>query len=201
MNRAIGDRGLDKTNDNFRITRNDYALQKFQKLTPSGPTLDTPPLVNSITHTALLRDKMVWTSFPLKERMASTTLGLITCKSKQTFVDQITTAKPAPNLKELSDAKNRVFKITINETSQLELDPNLMHPYVKVHIVDLASGNYVQKSGQKSVVTLEENITIVDNKMNCTRKEIDYIPPFATNCCDLRIAGNARARWNYSKSV
>lgn len=198
LSRTVGDRGFDKTNDNFRYTRNDYALQKFQKLHPSGNVLETPPLNNSIVHTALLRDKMVWTSFPLKERMASTTMGLLTCKSKQTFVDSITTAKPAPNQKELSEAKNKVFKITINETSQLELDPNLMHPFVKMHIVDLQSGNYVQKSGQKSVVTLDEKITLIDNKMNCTQKDLDYIPPFATNCCDLRIAGNARARWNYS---
>jgi hypothetical protein len=40
-----------------------------------------------------------------------------------------------------------IAQLKIQETSQLETDPNVIHPCVKVHIVDLLTGTYLQKQG------------------------------------------------------
>ena len=38
--------------------------------------------------------------------------------------------------------------------SNLELDPNVVHPFVRVHIVDLKTGTYIKKSRKdRNVVT------------------------------------------------
>ena len=34
----------------------------------------------------------------------------------------------------------------IGHTSNLELDPNLVHPFVKVHFVDKETGSYIDKT-------------------------------------------------------
>jgi len=98
---------------------------------------------------------------------------------------------------EIDKLKNQIVRINIMETSQLELDRHVIHPFVKVHIVDIHTGKYVAKSEAKCVVGLHETLTTVANKA-FTESGIDFIPPFATNCCDLRTEGIARARWNYS---
>lgn len=41
--------------------------------------------------------------------------------------------------------EDRFLKVNIQRSSNLDLDPKLMHPHVKVHIVRLADGQYIKK--------------------------------------------------------
>ena len=38
-------------------------------------------------------------------------------------------------------------------------------------------------------------MTFVTEAKACEEHDIEFIPPFATNNCDLRVSGNTRARW------
>ena len=40
--------------------------------------------------------------------------------------------------------KDRILKLKIIESSRLQLDPNVMHPFVKIHIVDKNTGCYLK---------------------------------------------------------
>ena len=38
------------------------------------------------------------------------------------------------------------LKIKINETGSLILDPNMLHPFVRIHIIDMDTYKYLAKS-------------------------------------------------------
>lgn len=87
----------------------------------------------------------------------------------------------------------------IIDSSNLELDPNVMHPFVKVHIIDMITGNYIEKSSTKPAMSYYETITtFVKTEKKFTLNSCDIIIPFATKCYDLRESGNSRAIWNES---
>jgi hypothetical protein len=83
---------------------------------------------------------MVKTGFTLKERIVNSSIGLFTCKSTKSYVDQINTPKQGTNLNEINETRNKCFKVTVLETSQLEMDPDVIHPFVRIHVVDFMSG-------------------------------------------------------------
>ena len=42
---------------------------------------------------------------------------------------------------------NKIVKLDIIETSRLELDPNVMHPFVKAHVINKDNGAYLKRDG------------------------------------------------------
>ena len=53
----------------------------------------------------------------------------------------------------------------IVETSNLELDNNLIHPFVRVHIVNMQNGCYLKKKDiSKQAVYMIETITVNNMK-------------------------------------
>lgn len=87
--------------------------------------------------------------------------------------------------------------INVIDSSNLELDPNVMHPFIKVHIVDMVNGNYITKSTKRPAVTYHETITTFKkNEKSFEVNACDILIPFATKCFDLRESGNSRAIWN-----
>jgi len=118
-----------------------------------------------------------------------------------TYVDHLKNAPHFPIREDISRLAGQILKITVAETSQLELDPNIMHPFVKMHFVNMNTGQYITKRMIKPVLNLEEKITRVDAGQNHMTEEATFIPPFATNCCDLRVGGNARAKFNESMHI
>lgn len=149
-------------------------------------------------HATYLKDNFVWSSFPLGERAGLGMKNFALCRNQTTFVDYIDLSKPTVVQSEIDKLRDQAVRINILETSQLELDRYVIHPFVKMHIVDIHTGRYVSKSGTKCVVGLNEAMTVTTGHKNFAESGIDFIPPFATNCCDLRLEGIARARWNYS---
>ena len=57
------------------------------------------------------------------------------------------------------------MKMDIVETSNLELDNNLIHPFVRVHIVNMQNGCYLKKKDiSKQAVYMIETITVNNMK-------------------------------------
>ena len=51
--------------------------------------------------------------------------------------------------------------LKILETSNLELNPSVVHPFVKIHMVDLYTGKYLEKDNvNKDVVFHHEKIIL-----------------------------------------
>lgn len=46
---------------------------------------------------------------------------------------------------ELRELNQKIVELKIDQTSNLELNLNLTHPYIKIHIVDMLTGNYLPK--------------------------------------------------------
>ena len=92
------------------------------------------------------------------------------------------------------------MRLKILNTSTLELDTNIMHPFVRIHFVEMTTGKYIKKThfDSSSVYNYESNCVnaMVDNVRERKSCELEIVPPFATNCCDMRYTSNSRAVWN-----
>ena len=189
------------TNRNLIANQNSSGkpLTTFKPLPNVLQSSPTPGAGYNTTHSSFIKDGIIWTSFSLSDRLNVSTKNLITCKPRFTYVDQLKTSPHFPTKEEISKLQGHILKLTIQETSQLELDPNIMHPFVKMHFVNMNSGQYLQKHILKPIMSPEERITRIDGAQNYSTEDMNFIPPFATKCCDLRTAGNARAKWNESK--
>ncbi|KAL4450258.1 hypothetical protein ABPG74_008964 [Tetrahymena malaccensis] len=152
-----------------------------------------------IDHTGYLQDKIYTTCYPIGAKISQTFKSIF--RKGDTYVQILEETKKIVQ-KDIPDDKpslpNKILQLKINEISNQELDPNLSHPFVRVHIVDMKNGIYVQKSkNDRDCIIRGESLAIFDE----TKKEYesfknDLIYSFATNCVDLREAGGARARWN-----
>ena len=131
-----------------------------------------------------MRDGIVKNSFTQSERCYTCLKDCVLRRQGLTYVDQIKNTKGAEKDKFVKVDPQDVTKITVLETAQLELDPNVMHPFVKLHLVDINNGQYIKKSVYKDVINANENITYIDGS-SLKAKGTDFIPPFATNSCDL----------------
>jgi hypothetical protein len=92
--------------------------------------------------------------------------------------------------------KNVGIKLSIRNTGILEMDEHVMHPFVRIHIVDLITNKYLAKSNEKvpGVANLEncsffslggENFENKLPKMIST----DFFLPMSTSMYDLRVKG------------
>ena len=94
------------------------------------------------------------------------------------------------------------------DSSNLKLDKNIHHPFVRVHIVNLKTGLYIEKTqDKKNVFYSDEHITDYGEGEAFPKQSksysgvwfvyfnigIRYIMPMQTNCANLRIKGTSRA--------
>jgi len=92
--------------------------------------------------------------------------------------------------------KNVGIKLSIRNTGILEMDEHVMHPFVRIHIVDLITNKYLAKSNEKvpGVANLE-NCSFFslggENFENKLPKMIptDFFLPMSTSMYDLRVKG------------
>jgi hypothetical protein len=91
------------------------------------------------------------------------------------------------------------MQLSINCTGLLELDANMLHPFIRIHVMDITTGKYLAKRNPEApAISSKEAATKIRYESNGnTVQEIylDFIPPFATKYCDLRIAGENRANF------
>ena len=76
-------------------------------------------------------------------------LGLNCCKRSTPYADYVKGIPPYQEdfFEEFKDDfyKNLALRLKIKETGSLLIDPNMMHPFVRIHIVDMNTGKYLAK--------------------------------------------------------
>ena len=101
--------------------------------------------------------------------------------------------------------KKLALKLDIHGTGILEMDQHVLHPFVRVHIVDLRTNKYLAKvaKDQPGVANRESCsfFRIDPNEDNKDHKVPEYTDanfflPFSTRMFDLRIKGNNFCEWN-----
>ena len=75
-------------------------------------------------------------------------LALNCCQPQIDFITQTLAKEPFFTFDQefkKENYRNLGLKITVKETGSLVLDPNVTHPFVRVHIVDLKTSKYLAK--------------------------------------------------------
>ena len=134
--------------------------------------------------------------YPLGDRMA---LALSCCCKSLAPVD-VLRANPATfqftDEFKLPFQQDLGLKIGVKETGYLQLDPCVVHPFVRVHIVDLKTGKYLAKREPlKPGVTNKEHVSLIDSEGHITTKNVDFLLPMSTKFFDMRIRGHNACEW------
>ena len=89
------------------------------------------------------------------------------------------------------------MKIKIAETGSLVLDSDMVHPFVKIHVIDMDTHKYLAKSKPlQPAIANKESAAFIDCQKNYSRGMTDFIMPMSTQMYDLRIKGTNLAEWN-----
>lgn len=89
------------------------------------------------------------------------------------------------------------LKIGVKETGYLQLDPCIVHPFVRVHIIDLKTGKYLAKKDPlQPGVANKESVSLIDSEGTVTNKEADFLMPMSTQFFDMRVKGRNACQWN-----
>lgn len=139
------------------------------------------------------------------------------CKKPWATVEKILESKPFfDSIKEyfpkndegrpMYDAKELALRLEVNGTGILEMDQNVLHPFVRVHIVDLNTNKYLQKSNKDmpGIANKEScNFFRIELESDTDKEtkvpeytEVNFFLPFSTRMFDLRVKGNNYCEWN-----
>lgn len=82
------------------------------------------------------------------------------------------------------------LKIKVKESGSLLLDPNVTHPFVRIHIIDMRTCKYLAKTDPNLPGSYNrEAASLLDSKGNFTHKDVDFLLPLSTRFFDMRIKG------------
>lgn len=88
-------------------------------------------------------------------------------------------------------------KLKIHETGSLVLDHHMVHPFVRVHIVNLETCKYLQKETRTNpVIANKETADFMDAGKFHTSSYVDFLMPLSTSMFDLRVKGMNLAQWH-----
>ena len=89
------------------------------------------------------------------------------------------------------------LKLKIKGTGSLQLDPNVLHPFVRMHIIDLHTWKPLAKQQKNQPgVTNRESVQLLTEAGRFEQKESDYFLPISTQFYDMRIQGQNSCQWN-----
>jgi jouberin len=149
-------------------------------------------------------DPDIWKGFPLSDRFWYN----ICCRSPmcsdlnkgQFPIDEIIN-NPCV-IDEKINLHNKCVVLKVLKTGTLEIEPLIVHPFVKVSFVNLKTGRYLQKANFDIPSNLlhEKNLIINHNKQQNTleykESNLDFLHPISTPPNDLRERGESFAEWN-----
>eukprot|EP00826_Nyctotherus_ovalis_P049041 TRINITY_DN5858_c0_g1_i5.p1 TRINITY_DN5858_c0_g1~~TRINITY_DN5858_c0_g1_i5.p1 ORF type:complete len:607 (+),score=157.79 TRINITY_DN5858_c0_g1_i5:114-1934(+) len=148
-----------------------------------------------------MNDTRITKYLPWTECMSSFMRALCCCcystkySSKSDMIKQKKAATKFPRAR----YEGKIMKLAVNCTGLLELDENVIHPFIKIHFIDVATSKYLAKTRpDDSAISNKENTTVIQqNEQNLVVRNIesDFIPPFATRYCDFRVSGENRAEF------
>jgi jouberin len=163
----------------------------LREITPSVLTMDNPNIKKG---------------FPFWERIGAACMACTKCCSAdQKYVSRgyssplMITEAPAISEKmrgSLNDFYGKLLYMKIVDTGGLELDPNIIHPFVRVHIIDLSTNTYKIKSHRGGVIAYNEKIVQIDSKKTFYTGDSNFVLPFSTPPFDLRVKGENDPHWN-----
>ena len=152
-----------------------------------------------------IKTNYIWEGFPLSERFWYSFCCQTKCcsdyKNGDVFTSQCFRQKCTID-KKLKNLNKKLLTISILKTGTLEIMPMILHPFVRISIVNLKTGKYIQKSDFSipCIAKTEKIFTIHNNTetghMEFSSSLLDIIPPFATCPFDLRERGESYAEWN-----
>ena len=152
-----------------------------------------------------IKSNFIWEGFPLSERFWYSFCCQTKCcsdyKNGDVFSSQCFRQKCTID-KKLKNLKKKLLSISVIKTGTLEIMPMILHPFVRISIVNLKTGKYLQKSDFSipSISRGEKNFVMYNNRevghMEFSSSLLDIIPPFATCPYDLRERGESYAEWN-----
>ena len=90
------------------------------------------------------------------------------------------------------------------------MNKNILHPFVKIHIVDMETGKYLAKSDKSKpgvynkesvqLMTKDGDESVTDDKLRfqeyAIQESADFLLPMATTFFDMRIKGQNSCQWN-----
>jgi hypothetical protein len=136
-------------------------------LPPSGTGTKKPTELNKINEAdpLVMTKPEIKSKFPLADRFIN---FINCCKPPKDPIGTMLEQKELFTFKEeFPDAHQQKFglKIRVKETGSMLLDPNVTHPFVKVHIVDMNTCKYLAKSNplRPGVYNLE-SVSLIDAK-------------------------------------
>lgn len=92
--------------------------------------------------------------------------------------------------------QEKAIYLKIHDTNGLKLDPNVIHPFVRVHIMDLTKDSYLVKSHPHSAINFYEGMGHLGANKEYSSGDCNYLFPFSTPPCDLRIKGENDPHWD-----
>ena len=152
-----------------------------------------------------IKSNIIWEGFPLSERFWYSFCCQTKCCSDYKNGDVFTTQcfrQKCTIDKKLKNLNKKLLSISVIKTGTLEIMPMILHPFVRISIVNLKTGKYIQKSDFNipCLSRKEKNFIMNNNKevghMEFSSSVLDIIPPFATCPYDLRERGESYAEWN-----
>jgi hypothetical protein len=111
----------------------------------------------------------LYSKFPIGDRTAlNLNWFCCCCKEQKHFLESQKLQKPLLTFKEEFKEPDEAHiheygtKLKVKETGSLLLDPNVTHPFVRVHVIDMNTGMYLAKSDphRKGVYNKESVATL-----------------------------------------
>ena len=91
------------------------------------------------------------------------------------------------------------MRIGVKETGYLQLDPCVVHPFVRVHIIDMITGKYLAKQNpERPGVANKEFCSLIEHGGMINNKVVDFLLPMSTGFYDMRRTGHNTCQWNES---
>lgn len=115
------------------------------------------------------------------------------CYKNEAIIQTTSQAPPLFTFKEVFKEKQydrKCLEVEIMKTGQLKMDANMVHPFIKMHIIDLNTQKYLGKQiATTAGIANKESAGIVTNGYNKQDIISDFLLPVATQMNDLRVKG------------
>ena len=157
-----------------------------------------------VNKSLVMREPYIWEGFPFWERFMYMSLcgsGCLRDNKKNSFIiEDMLDKKTVLDSKYNSKFQNKCVSLNILRTGPLEIESYIIHPYVKVTIINIQTCRYLQKK-TADVPTFsikEKNLKMTKKTINTYEVQenaLDYIQPFSTPPYDLREKGESFAEW------
>ena len=151
-----------------------------------------------------IKDPNIWSCFPLGERFWYSFCCKTKCCSDYKDGTCFTSECIQHECKRDKNIQlsNKIFSISILRSGTLDIEPMIIHPFVRFSIINLKTGKYLQKTDFRvaCLTKNEKNFIIQHNKiqsrLDFQLSALDFIPPMSTCPYDLREKGESFAEWN-----